>query len=268
MDQMAESIGDFVLYLRSERKLPGTVQIYCQGVRKLHRCTGRRSPMAGIRCPKVEAKPVDHLQPEEMKALLAACRGSHRDEAIVRLMLDTGIRRAECAGIRLGDLDLSATRARVLVHGKGSRDRSVPLGARTVLSSGATCGSALSTPGPGWTPCGSASAGPCRTPRSTASSATGRSWPGSTCILTLPSGTRRPRFDDDLWDFTDVTGLPASMPLAVRRLAFAPVTDPGWRLVAKELIFAMLAPRHEAVALLPRANRSVRSSALVRPDRL
>ncbi len=37
MDQMAESIGDFVLYLRSERKAPGTAQTYCQGVRKLHR---------------------------------------------------------------------------------------------------------------------------------------------------------------------------------------------------------------------------------------
>jgi hypothetical protein len=31
--------------------------------------------------------------------------------------------------------------------------------------------------------------------------------------LTLPPGERRPVFDDDLWDFTDVTGLPVSMPL-------------------------------------------------------
>jgi hypothetical protein len=74
--------------------------------------------------------------------------------------------------------------------------------------------------------------------------------------LTLPPGTRRPRFDDDLWDFTDVTGLPASMPLAVRRFAFEPISDLRWRMVAKELVFAMLAPRHEAVALLPRANRT------------
>jgi hypothetical protein len=74
--------------------------------------------------------------------------------------------------------------------------------------------------------------------------------------LTLPPGTRRPRSDDDLRDFTDVTGLPASMPLAVRRLAFAPITGPRRRLVAKELIFAMLAPGHEAVALLPRAHRT------------
>ncbi|MGH3251613.1 MAG: hypothetical protein ACRDOI_36135 [Trebonia sp.] len=74
--------------------------------------------------------------------------------------------------------------------------------------------------------------------------------------LTLPPGTRRPSFDDDLWDFTDVTGLPASMPLSDRRFDFTQVTSPRWRLVVKELIFAMLAPRHEAVALLPRASRT------------
>ena len=32
---MAESISDFA-YLRSERKSPGTIRSYCQGVRKLH----------------------------------------------------------------------------------------------------------------------------------------------------------------------------------------------------------------------------------------
>jgi hypothetical protein len=63
-------------------------------------------------------------------------------------------------------------------------------------------------------------------------------------------------FDDDLWDFTDVVGLPVWMPFAVRRFSFALVINPGWRLVAKELIFAMLAPRHEAVASLPRAYRA------------
>jgi hypothetical protein len=74
--------------------------------------------------------------------------------------------------------------------------------------------------------------------------------------LTLPPRARRPVFDDDLWDFTDVSGLPVSMPLSDRRFSFTPIASPRWRLVAKELIFAMLAPRHEAVALLPRANRT------------
>ena len=51
--------------------------------------------------------------------------------------------------------------------------------------------------------------------------------------LTLPSGARRPRFDDDDWDFTDVTGLAVSIPLSVRRFSFAPIISPRWRLVAK-----------------------------------
>jgi hypothetical protein len=74
--------------------------------------------------------------------------------------------------------------------------------------------------------------------------------------LTLPDGAARPNFDDDLWDFTDVAGLPASLALAVRRLSFAQIADTRWRLVAKELTFAMLVPRHEAVAELPRAFRT------------
>ncbi|TDO50513.1 hypothetical protein EV643_1045 [Kribbella sp. VKM Ac-2527] len=74
--------------------------------------------------------------------------------------------------------------------------------------------------------------------------------------LSLPEGTRRPLFDDDLWDFTEVIGLAVHIPLANRRFNFAAIGDPRWRLVAKELIMAVLAPRHLAVAELPRAYRT------------
>ncbi|HUY46004.1 MAG TPA: hypothetical protein VMV92_09800 [Streptosporangiaceae bacterium] len=74
--------------------------------------------------------------------------------------------------------------------------------------------------------------------------------------LTLPGGTRRPAFEDDRWDFTQVAGLPMQMGLALRRLDFTTITNPRWRLVAKEQIMAMLAPRHQAVAQLPRAYRT------------
>ena len=75
--------------------------------------------------------------------------------------------------------------------------------------------------------------------------------------LTLPDrGTPRPMFDDDLWDFTDVVGLPVQMALYRRRFDFTTITDPRWRLVAKELILALLAPRHDAVVRLPRAYRT------------
>lgn len=74
--------------------------------------------------------------------------------------------------------------------------------------------------------------------------------------LALPDGTDRPRFDDDLWNFTEVIGLPVQLPLANRRFGFAGISAPRWRLVAKELIMAMLVPHHRAVAPLPRAYRT------------
>ena len=72
----------------------------------------------------------------------------------------------------------------------------------------------------------------------------------------MPDRCARPLFDDDLWDFTEVIGLPVQMAAVSRRFDFAAIIDPRWRLVAKELILAMLAPRHEAVAPLPRAYRT------------
>jgi hypothetical protein len=74
--------------------------------------------------------------------------------------------------------------------------------------------------------------------------------------LPLPQGAARPVFEDDEWDFTHVIGLPVQMKLSARRLDFTAISDPRWQLVAKELILAMLAPRHDAVAPLPRACRT------------
>ncbi|MEV6675114.1 site-specific integrase [Streptomyces sp. NPDC051162] len=88
--------------------------------------------------------------------------------------------------------------------------------------------------------------------------------------LQLPAGVVRPAFDEDLWDFTHVDGLPVSMSLASRRFTFAAITDSRWRLVAKELVLAMLAPCHPAVVALPRAHRNVMhlASCFARLDEL
>jgi hypothetical protein len=74
--------------------------------------------------------------------------------------------------------------------------------------------------------------------------------------LGLPTAASRPMFDDDVWDFTLVQGLPTQMAPNSRRFDFTAIIDTRWRLVAKELILALLAPRHEAVARLPRAYRT------------
>ncbi|MGH8922521.1 MAG: site-specific integrase [Actinomycetes bacterium] len=74
--------------------------------------------------------------------------------------------------------------------------------------------------------------------------------------LTLPGGTARPLFDDDMWDFTEVAGLPNQMAKVSRRFDFAAITRESWLLVAKEQIMARLVPRHEAVIILPHAYRT------------
>ncbi|MCX4097923.1 site-specific integrase [Nocardia sp. alder85J] len=73
--------------------------------------------------------------------------------------------------------------------------------------------------------------------------------------LALPEGAHRPLFDDDMWDFTDVAGLAIHIPPSVRRFDFTAIGNPRWRLVAKELIMATLAPRHPAVTEISRAYR-------------
>ena len=74
--------------------------------------------------------------------------------------------------------------------------------------------------------------------------------------LALPTGAARPLFEDEVWDFTDVIGLPVQMPLANRRFDFTAILESRWRVVARELILELLAPRHPAVAPLPRAART------------
>jgi hypothetical protein len=63
----------------------------------------------------------------------------------------------------------------------------------------------------------------------------------------LPPGTRPVMFDDDVWDFTQVTGLPVQLPASTRRLDFTAIGTASWRLAGKELMFALLVPRHPAV---------------------
>jgi integrase len=64
------------------------------------------------------------------------CEGAgfnaRRDMAIVRLAVDTGLRRAELAGIGLEDLDLEGQVVRVV--GKGRRVRTVPFGTKAAVA--------------------------------------------------------------------------------------------------------------------------------------
>lgn len=79
-----------------------------------------------IKLPRLEQRIVQTLTPKEIDQLEAAAT-STRDAIIVRLLAETGIRRAECAGLKVKDLLEEGGRHYLLVHGKGRRDRRVPL---------------------------------------------------------------------------------------------------------------------------------------------
>jgi integrase/recombinase XerC len=65
---------------------------------------------------------------EQLKTFLQMCEGkdfyARRDTAILQLLIDTGVRRAEIAGLRVQDIDWDMQTAVVL--GKGRRPRACP----------------------------------------------------------------------------------------------------------------------------------------------
>jgi site-specific recombinase XerD len=91
-------------------------------------------PLLGMRSPTIDRKVVNALSVDQLQRLIKACAGrglmERRDEAIVRLMAETGARAGEVVGLQTADVDL----ARGLVtirRGKGGKGRVVPIQAQT-----------------------------------------------------------------------------------------------------------------------------------------
>lgn len=74
-----------------------------------------------------------------------------------------------------------------------------------------------------------------------------------------PHDVHGPVFDQDVWDFRDVIGLPISLRPSERRMDFTHINNPRWRTVAKEYVTALMIPGHEAVRVLPHAYRTPRT---------
>jgi len=95
----------------------------------------RESPMVHMRPPRLPETPPPVLRDDQLRKVLEVCARDktylgRRDEAMLRLLIDTGTRRAEVLGLRVADVDLD--RGLVTVTGKGSRTRVVAIGAGTV----------------------------------------------------------------------------------------------------------------------------------------
>jgi site-specific recombinase XerD len=92
-----------------------------------------RSPMERMSPPAVPEQPVPVLTDEELSRLLAAAKGNEfenrRDTAILRVLIDTGMRLGEISGITVDGIDWDEDVLHVM--GKGRRARGAPFGPRT-----------------------------------------------------------------------------------------------------------------------------------------
>lgn len=81
-------------------------------------------PTLGVRPPAEPSRLPRALAPEDVGALLHHCPDA-RARLIVSLMVELGLRRAEVTSVLVGDIDHRA--GLILVRGKGSRERWLPL---------------------------------------------------------------------------------------------------------------------------------------------
>ncbi len=131
------SLEEFFVHLLS-RKAPATVSNRFRALQQFFKWMETEgykddNPIARMHPPYVPEQPVDVLTEDQMRCLLATCKGgsfeNRRDEAIMRLLADSGIRRAELLGMRCSDVHLDENAVEVL--GKGRRFRAAPFGNKT-----------------------------------------------------------------------------------------------------------------------------------------
>src|SRR3712207_6445606 len=122
----------------ADRVSPATVAKHYRSLQQLFRWLVEdgeigHSPMERMRPPAVPEQRVDILTDDELRALLDAARGNtfenRRDTAMLRMLIDTGMRAGELAGLNVDDLD--AEQSVAVVMGEGRRGRAVPYGSKT-----------------------------------------------------------------------------------------------------------------------------------------
>ena len=134
-DLRREDVEAFLLGLQDAARQPATVAQRFRSLQQFFKWLAEegeieRSPMATMHPPQVPETPPPVLREDDLRKILDACAGTgfeeRRDNAIIRLFLDTGMRRGELAGLRVDDVDFDQDVAIVL--GKGRRPRACPFG--------------------------------------------------------------------------------------------------------------------------------------------
>lgn len=139
----APLIVDFLSHLEKDRKnSPVSRNIRLAAVKSFMRYMQYRLPSAleqilrvlAIPSKKTQTRIIRHLELDEMQAIIDApdptTRLGTRDRAMLHLCFCAGLRVSELITLRISDLNMHP-RAVILVHGKGRRERILPLWKKT-----------------------------------------------------------------------------------------------------------------------------------------
>ena len=88
----------------------------------------KKNPTKNLPLPKVEIKEPMFLQESEIKKLLQAVKKDKRAEVAIRILIETGFRLSELAGISVGDIDTDAKT--IKIRRKGNMEQIVPINSR------------------------------------------------------------------------------------------------------------------------------------------
>jgi integrase/recombinase XerD len=135
----APLVVDFLNHLETDRgNSPVSRNIRLAAIKSFMRYMQYRLPsvleqirrVLAIPAKKTDSRLIHHLTIEEMQAILDApdprTRFGIRDRAMLQLCFSAGLRVSELVTLRLADLNLHP-KATILVHGKGRRERALPL---------------------------------------------------------------------------------------------------------------------------------------------
>lgn len=147
-DVTSEDAQRWLVQLQKEviptgKRTPRTISWYFRSLRAFFRWSCFRGFVdvditAWLDVPKLERPLIRILEPEEFQRLVQACSpenvdnrasGQHhvsRNEAILWVMYDTGIRRNEVCNLKVVDVDRA--RGTIIVYGKGRKERRIALG--------------------------------------------------------------------------------------------------------------------------------------------
>jgi integrase/recombinase XerD len=141
LDSSAESVHQHILpffsHLQQQDLSPSTYHTLFRGLRAFTRFLHQEGYVKDeIRLPKVKQPhtTIAPLNPSQMKTILHSFDTKTylglRNYTIIRLFLDTGMRLSELSRLQLNEVNLEE--GFVLVHGKGAKDRYVPIGRSTI----------------------------------------------------------------------------------------------------------------------------------------